>query len=650
MNNATVDLLFNDDKAQLYTLRRLFSRAFKVRVAMGFITSRGLELLGDAFAELVRSHRVELLGGARPRQLSPEAIAWFEQHGAREALKVTRPATGMFHAKTWLIESLDQAQTHVIIGSGNLTSYGLTHNTEVSLWSRCAPTADLPQRTLKWFEAVWTDAVVPEAGNYESETLVRDEEREAPLPTPSTSSPVDVSTQEVQAPTPAPHAPRLLTPPRGTSVSNATPAGDFSPPPPGGISRVGDGAFARRYRGWHTGIRTTPKFEPLFPYQMEAIEELRAHRLKHGDAVPAVLALPTGGGKTKTAVSWMIQDFVAKRQRVLWLAHRRELLDQVTHAFEQHVYALPGELQSPISRFDGDSKDASGDIVVASVQSVLSAPKMVFGRRAPFACVCFDEAHHATAPETRKMLEKVREQRGPGPMLGLTATPYRADRDEANFLNRFFGAKVAYRKTFGELVAAGYLAGPSWEFLDRISNRLRLAPHEVTAIKRNGDFTPDVLRRVAQDGDWNGSIIDRWASSPSKYGSTLVFASTIEHAVELKQRFEARQIRAAAIDYTLDADTRAKTIERFRRGELDVLVNVAILTEGTDIPGIRTVLLARPTLSAVLYLQMIGRAARRGDDGKKTSFTVLDCVNNALFHDLDELHSVTDEVRSEFAR
>lgn len=676
MDQVPVGILLNDASQQLGTLSWLLQNAAWVRVAMGFVRTSGLALLQGPLERLVRERRIFVLSSNGPTQLSAEVVSWFELRGGGDLIRVLDHRPRTFHAKTWLIDSTDGTQTHFIVGSGNLSRSGLMMNVEAGLWTPCPPNAALILQARQWFDGLWCHAPVANRASFASERQLGDDEWSSPIPItwsgnqPPSPIPLLRPDHEVgSTPTTSPVRPAPLFPRASTTSTETTPSALASraPSSAGTNARTPQqplpvGTPCYEDMGWRRSPDSTSDAPrvfsmvgsnespiPLAPFQREAVEALRQHRRTFADHRPAVLSLATGGGKTKTAVWWLLEDFVTQGQRVLWMAHRRELLDQVTRTIEEHFPLMGNRRRPSITRIDGESKDAAGDIVVASVQSLVRDPTLVMrGKAFPFACVCFDEAHHATADGTSAMLQTLLRASRASFLLGLTATPYRSDGDEELFLRQLFCAKIAYRRSFGELVALGFLAEPTWEFLERVANRLRLAPHEISEIQRRDDFSQEMLSRVAEDDDWNESILDRWCSRRSQYGSTLVFASTTDHAKTLAQGFRQRGVLAEAIDYKLDLETRSETLQAFADGKLEVLVNVAILTEGTDITCVRTVLIARPTLSSVLYRQMIGRAARKGPHGDKTRFTVLDCVNSALFHDLDDLHHVTEEVQREF--
>ncbi|HEY3353156.1 MAG TPA: DEAD/DEAH box helicase, partial [Polyangia bacterium] len=350
----------------------------------------------------------------------------------------------------------------------------------------------------------------------------------------------------------------------------------------------------------------------LADFQQQAVDAVRAHFAQPG-ARAGILCLPTGGGKTRTALEWLLRDHVAAGRRVLWLAHRLDLLDQVHAELVRLRWLLDGRRERlAISRYDGEHDDLRGDVVIASVQSLaarLPGPEDLAQGGRPLGVICFDEAHHAVAPETLKALTRLR---APGvALLGLTATPFRASDEKTAELHDLFGARPIFQKSFGELVRLGFLARPVF-VRQRLqaTAALELSPAELGAIRRQGDLTPDVLGRLADDPARNHEIVEHFADRAALYGKTVVFACTIAHAEALGSLLRARGVPAGALHSALEEDERRARLERFRDGADEVLVNVGILTEGANVPDTRTVLMARPTMSRVLYLQMIGRGAR----------------------------------------
>lgn len=369
----------------------------------------------------------------------------------------------------------------------------------------------------------------------------------------------------------------------------------------------------------------------LEDFQQEAVTALRAS-LARGDR--ALLCLPTGGGKTRTALALLLEDVVAAGRRVVWVTHRLDLLDQVHDDIRDLAWCVAQRrARFAISHVGGGAADTRGDFILASAMTLVRNRDALreIARQPDLDVVVYDEAHRLLAPGTldamRELLTKGRK------LLTLTATPFRRDEAETEELRRVLGP-VTYEKTFVELVRAGFLARP--EFFQQVLRSTAAVPWsegDASAGPRD-DFTRDELSAIARTPGRDQEIVDHWRSRRAKYRKTLVFACDIEHAEHLAKTFADDGTEARALHSGMPSDARREALRWFRdHTGSPVLVNVGILTEGANIPDTRTVLLARPTLSRVLYLQMIGRGARgpRACPGKET-FCVIDCVDNFGLH------------------
>lgn len=371
----------------------------------------------------------------------------------------------------------------------------------------------------------------------------------------------------------------------------------------------------------------------LVDFQRDAVREMESHFSQPGRR--GILVLPTGGGKTRTALEVLLRRYVAQGKRVLWVTHRIDLLDQVHEELRGLAWILRGlRPRLTVSRCQGPHDDLTGDVVLASSSTMASrrvTHRQLTSDGRMLGIVCYDEAHRATAPETRKALERV--TRGEVPMLGLTATPFRLGTGETERLVGFF-QRIVYQKEFGELVRNRFLARPVF-YMQRLASTqsFHLSQRDIERIQREREIPADVLGRLARHPGRNKEIVDHWIAQRARYGKTLVFACDIAHAKMLVELFRSRRVEAAVLHSELDPVERRRALDAFRTNAIEVLVNVAILTEGANIPDTRTVLMARPTLSRSLYMQMIGRGARgpRAVPGK-TEFCVLDCVDNFAQH------------------
>lgn len=319
----------------------------------------------------------------------------------------------------------------------------------------------------------------------------------------------------------------------------------------------------------------------LRPYQQRAVRTSIGH-LRSGRS--SVLVSPTGSGKTVMGVA-IVADFAnpTEGRRVLWLAHREELIQQARDR-------LIADLGDPIGIISGRrTESADAAIVVASIDSL---------RRREverFDLVVVDEAHRTPAASYRKVLASLEGV----PVLGLTATPWRLDRR---------GLKDLY----GEMVVA---AQPSMLFEQGHQIRPRVygpsaEPAEaiVAGLKTQaGDFAT----RAASDRmiEISGDVV----ATHREYATglrTIVFAVDRRHGRELTARFSAAGVVTEYLDGDTPAADREGIVRRLRAGETTVVVNVDVLTEGVDIPEVQCVSIARPTKSLTRYLQYCGRAMR----------------------------------------
>jgi len=370
---------------------------------------------------------------------------------------------------------------------------------------------------------------------------------------------------------------------------------------------------------------------PLHPFQRQAIQHLQ-EKLVSGCA--GILVLPTGGGKTRTTVDWLLREVIEKDGKVLWLAHRHELIDQACNAFCQLAYRgdnistrkkficrkVSGRHARPVDIHPDD------DVVISSVQSLArgSGLKKLFERWSHDRPVCLviDEAHHAPAQTYRKVIDGVWECYDSVRMLGLTATPYRTAHKEHGLLKKLFPDDIVYKVDLTRLIQQGFLARPQ---LENVSTGVdfELDDEALSKLVRSGgDFGAlgkDVALAIGRHARRNRIIAEHYQSNQEHYGRTIIFAINIAHAVSLAAVLKKRGVNA---EYVVSGEQDAKhhvsvgpqrnseTIARFKGGKIDVLVNVNILTEGFDDPLVRSVFLARPTMSSTLLMQMIGRTMR----------------------------------------
>ena len=336
----------------------------------------------------------------------------------------------------------------------------------------------------------------------------------------------------------------------------------------------------------------------LFDYQedmKERIEKaLRLHR--------SVMAqMPTGTGKTYLLTA-VIDSFVSNNPMAkVWIvAHRRELVSQIDETVRKfHSYSASGA-----SALFSSVKAMSIQWLSKRYDEIEEVPGMIV----------IDEAHHALAKTYKEMWERFPKAK----FLGLTATPCRLN-------------GKGFTDLFDVLVQ-------SWDVPEFISKG-RLATYDFVSIKSDGitQRLIDSLQKRGADGDYQNKEMDmllnkkpsieRLYRSLEEYGKDrkgIVYAINISHAQKITKLYQENGVKAIAIDSKTPATERQQDIEAFKKGDIQVLVNVDIFSEGFDCPDVEFVQLARPTLSLAKYLQMVGRGLRVAK-GKK-SCVIIDNV------------------------
>ncbi|MGA1608369.1 MAG: DEAD/DEAH box helicase [Planctomycetota bacterium] len=315
----------------------------------------------------------------------------------------------------------------------------------------------------------------------------------------------------------------------------------------------------------------------LYPYQQRAIEALR-------DAARAgsrrmLLVAPTGAGKT-TIASHVIRSALSRGSAVQFWAHRTELISQCSARLDQHEVPH-GVVQG------GRTRGRHNAVQVVSVPTLVRR----LDNAPPADLVIVDEAHRSVAGSYVRCLERYPRAR----VIGLTATPYRTD---GTPLGDLYDSMAVVAQP-DELVAGGWLMEPTLYAPDQ--------PDMDGVAKRRGDWTPDASARAMKA--LSGNVVTTWQRLASSE-RTVVFACNVGHSRELVERFVAAGARAEHVDGETPAPERDAILRRLRTGETQIVSNVGILTEGWDLPDLGAVVLARPTQSCGLYLQMVGRVLR----------------------------------------
>lgn len=368
----------------------------------------------------------------------------------------------------------------------------------------------------------------------------------------------------------------------------------------------------------------------LRPYQTEAVQAVMDYWGKPapdtGRYTPIVV-MATGLGKSTTIASLAVH---ARKLglRVVMLAHRRELLDQMAAT----VTAVDPD-GPPVGFVQGDRHNPAPDIVAASFQTLSFSPHRLveLGHR---DVVLVDECHHAPSDTYKEVLDDLGvlspDPERPVFACGFTATASRADGGLGDVWD-----EVVYEKSLTWAIKQGYLITPRG--LTVVMPQVDLS--QVTV--RAGDYAAGELENVMQ------SSVDTTVDAMLTHAvgrASIVFAAGVAHAEALAEALTTRGVRAAAVTGAMGAEARTKVYEDFTEARLDAVVTVQVLTEGADFPRCDCVVMARPTRSQTLYSQMVGRAVRLYPG--KTDALVLDLAGVTRDMSLVTLSDLTSEAET----
>ena len=332
--------------------------------------------------------------------------------------------------------------------------------------------------------------------------------------------------------------------------------------------------------------------------QKEALEALTLSRSNGHSAGLVVLA--TGLGKTWLAAFDTIQ---AQASRILFVAHRDEILTQAMAAFRK---VCP---EAKLGRYTGIEKKADAEILFASVQTLGRIGHLRQFARDHFDYIVVDEFHHAAASIYQKLISHFT----PRFLLGLTATP---DRTDGADLLGLCGENLVYECDLFRGIDAGHLS-PFHYFG---------VPDEVDYAQipwRSGQFDPSALDAALATEARALNALEQYRKRAS--GPAIGFCCSMRHADYMADYFRTAGLNAVAVHSGQNSAPRASSLAALGRGEIDILFAVDMFNEGVDVPEIGTVLMLRPTESAIIWLQQLGRGLRRVE-GKVLQ--VIDYIGN----------------------
>jgi ATP-dependent helicase IRC3 len=339
----------------------------------------------------------------------------------------------------------------------------------------------------------------------------------------------------------------------------------------------------------------------LREYQEECIQAV----LSYLDAGHKRLGISLATGSGKTVIFTHLIDRIAatgSATQTLILAHRRELVEQ---AARHCALAYPDKHVD--IEMGNNLASGAADITVASIQSITSGDRLHKFDPLRYKLVLVDEAHHIVSQTYLSVLEHFGlrhaadwSQMNPPALVGVSATFSRFD-------GRALGAvidHIVYHRDYVDMIEENWLSDVIFTTVQMKADLTKVASGAT------GDFQAAALSRVVNTDETNELVVQTWTVKAKGRSSTLVFCVDLSHVTSLTSRFRADGIDAQFVTGDTPSKIRSARIDAFRNGDFPVLLNCGVFTEGTDIPNIDCVLLARPTKSRNLLVQMIGRGMR----------------------------------------
>ncbi len=518
-------------------------------IAVAFITQSGFELLRPHLLDLLdRRGQLRILTGDYLGFTDPDALRRLidlqEDHRDRVELRVYECRDDTFHPKVYILKGGPSGGV-AVVGSSNLTHAALS-----------VGAVEWNQRTIHARDsAAFRDV----EANFEHLFT------EHPQSTPLTDDWIAAYRKR-------------RTPPGAAPAPPGTDPPIDSPAPPEG-----------------------EPLPPVSPHgvQEEALAALAATRSAGNAAGLVVLA--TGLGKT-----WLsaFDTQAADAKRVLFVAHRQEILTQARDTFRR---IRP---EAHLGFYTGTEKAPRADVLFASIQTLGKKPHLLKFAPNAFDYIIVDEFHHAAAASYKKLLRHFQ----PAFMLGLTATPERTDGGDLLALCEM---NLVFRCDLNEGI-----------------NRLLLSPFHYFGVPdvvdyenipwRSARFDPEELTNKLASEARAQNALEQYRDKAGQ--RTLAFCCSVRHAEYMRDFFRAAGIPCAAVHSQPSSDGRESSLTQLAEGSIRVLFAIDIFNEGVDLPLIDTVMMLRPTESKILWLQQLGRGLRKAKD--KTHLCVIDYIGN----------------------
>ncbi len=394
----------------------------------------------------------------------------------------------------------------------------------------------------------------------------------------------------------------------------------------------------------------------MFPHQIDVLKKTKNFLKK--DTKRCIMHMPTGSGKTRTAINLICDHLKSSNILVIWLAHTEELCQQAHDEFNKGWEIIGNrEIQSYklFKNFRYEIEKIKDGFLVMSLDYAYSLTKKNQGQFFKLARNCefvvMDEAHMSVAPSYKQVLEILVNNKTN--LLGLTATPGRAEilDKENDKLAEFFNKQKStlkvkgYKSPIHYLESKGYLAKVENVRLEANINFNKIftkaeLKNQLSRIQNGQDLSKDFVKKISSNEKRINMIIETAIQESKKVNNKiLIFAGSIETAESINKILNLENTNSALITGETNHIERRYNIERFKQDNsgLNILVNYGVLTTGFDAPKANIAIIGRPTQSVTLYSQMVGRVMRGEQAGGKKHCKVITVKDSIFgFRDMSE--------------
>ncbi|KZE37168.1 DNA helicase [Bhargavaea cecembensis] len=553
-------------------LEKLSGDAREIHWMTAFTMKSGVQkVLPLLRASLERGTSIKLLTGDYLYITQPDALELLLKELPEAEIRIWKSGGASFHPKAYLFRGREENH-HLIVGSSNLSKSALTSGVE---WNLLAPSlADdqaFEEAEDQFMKLFYDESTVPL--NLETLAEYKENHREANLQRPFSAA---WSAEE--------ETEMMLGPGESQEIAET------------GV-------------GYETKPASAEPLQPR-PAQQMALDALEATIEEEYDRAMVVLA--TGLGKT-----YLAAFFARKFKRVLFIAHREEILRQAQRSF-LHVHP-----EKTTGFFNAAEKETETDFVFASVYTLGSLHNMERFNPDDFDLIVVDEFHHAAAPTYERVLDYF----NPEFLLGITATPDRMDNKDVYAI---CGGNVAISIHFLEAIERGWLAPFRYygvyddtDYSQITWRGTRYDEEELLTVQLREDFAQKIYEGYMEHRETR----------------TIVFCSSVRQATFMNDFFRKKGIRSMVLHGQTPREERRKATARLEAGELEAVFTVDLFNEGVDIPRVDTLLFIRPTESLTVYTQQIGRGLRLADG--KSHCVIIDFIGN--YRNADVKLEVFDE-------